>query len=74
MLLSPKAMLVWGLVLLLLGWILPILMVMKFLPSTFLLNFLAYAASTAGLLLGMSGLAMYQRAHRRKNEDSSRKF
>jgi hypothetical protein len=48
-----------GFALVLLGVVLPFLMVLKVLPSTFTLNFLAYAASVAGLFLGIIGAAMY---------------
>lgn len=41
-----------GAVLVILGAVLPFLMVLYLLPSTFLLNFLAYGSSVAGLFLG----------------------
>jgi hypothetical protein len=44
-----------GFGLMLVGVILPYLMVMKLVESTFLLNFLAYGCQVAGLLLGMVG-------------------
>jgi len=46
------------LILLLVGIVLPFLMVMQVLPSTFALNFLSYIASVAGLFLGIIGIAM----------------
>jgi hypothetical protein len=53
-------------VLLLVGFALPALMIMQILPSTFLLNFLAYAASFVGLMLGMLGSVMLFLRNRRK--------
>lgn len=53
-----------GFVLVLFGAVAPFLMVMKILPSTFFLNFLAYAASVSGLILGLTGSLMYIRQHR----------
>ncbi|NCP86333.1 MAG: hypothetical protein CO094_05940 [Anaerolineae bacterium CG_4_9_14_3_um_filter_57_17] len=47
------------------GWLIPIFIVLKFLPSTFLLNFLAYGASMAGVLMGITGVALYNRARRK---------
>ena len=48
-----------GLVLVVTGFILPLLMVLGILESTLPLNFIAYGASLAGLLLGMVGAALY---------------
>lgn len=45
--------------LLLLGMVLPLLMVMKIITSTFFLNFFAYAASTAGFFMGLIGAMSY---------------
>ena len=47
------------------GWVISIFIVLKFLPSTFLLNFLAYGASMAGVLMGITGVALYNRARRK---------
>ncbi|RME06192.1 MAG: hypothetical protein D6803_07180 [Anaerolineae bacterium] len=49
-------MLIFGGVALLLGVALPFLMVVHVLPSTFLLNFIAYGFSVAGLICGMIGV------------------
>lgn len=61
---SPGMMIGIGFVLVLFGAVAPFLMVMKILPSTFFLNFLAYAASVLGLILGFVGSLMYIRDRR----------
>ncbi|MGQ9478359.1 MAG: hypothetical protein ACUVRH_07755 [Candidatus Bipolaricaulia bacterium] len=50
-----------GFALLLVGVLLPLLMVIRLLESTFLLNFLAYSASLSGLIIGFSGVVQYIR-------------
>ena len=54
-----------GFVLVLFGAVVPWLMVLQIVKSTFALNFLAYAASIAGLVLGVVGVAFYTRRHKR---------
>ena len=61
----PWKLLVVGFVLLLLGVLLPLLMVLRLLPSTFFLNFFAYAVSFSGMILGMVGAVLYSRIHKR---------
>ena len=56
---SPIKIVVTGFFLVLLGVILPFLIVMQILPSTYFLNFLAYTVSIAGLFMGLIGTAMY---------------
>jgi hypothetical protein len=51
--------------LLLMGVVLPLLMVMRFLESTFFLNFFAYGASLSGFFLGLIGAMTYVREKRR---------
>ncbi len=58
-----------GFFLVLAGMILPFLIVMHVLPSTILLNFLAYGVSIAGVFLGVIGVAMYVGEERRKSKD-----
>ena len=58
---EPRFLLSLGLVLMLLGIILPFLMVMRVIPSTFTLNFLAWIFSVAGLFIGFIGAAMWVR-------------
>ncbi len=55
-----------GFLLCLSGVILPFLMVLKILESTFLLNFLSYTASILGLFLGIIGAAYYVRENRQR--------
>ena len=55
---SPRFLLSLGLILMLLGIILPFLMVIQVLESTFFLNFFAWGASVAGLSFGTIGFAM----------------
>jgi len=58
---SPRFLLSLGLILMLLGVILPFLMVIHVLESTFFLNFFSWGASVAGLAFGTIGFAMYSR-------------
>lgn len=48
------------------GFILPVLMIMQILPSTFFLNFFAYTASFLGLMLGVIGAVMLGTRYRKK--------
>ena len=57
----PRLLLSLGVVLMLLGVILPFLMVIHVLTSTFFLNFFSWGASVAGLSFGTIGFAMYSR-------------
>ena len=61
-----------GFLLVLAGAVLPFLMVLEILPSTFFLNFLAFGASTAGIFLGVIGVATHVGENRRKNRDDWR--
>ncbi len=62
----PTTLLIIGFLLSLLGFGLPLLMVIHVLPSTFFLNFFSFGASMSGLMLGILGGALYVRHHRRK--------
>jgi len=53
--LNPKVLLGVGFLLLVVGFALPMLMVLQIIPSTFFLNFFSYGASVLGLILGMLG-------------------
>lgn len=62
--LAPWKIIAIGFVLVLLGFVLPFLMVVRVIPSTLFLSFLSYGTSIAGLFLGLIGAAMYVRIHR----------
>jgi hypothetical protein len=64
----PVLIILIGFVLVTIGMVFPFLMVMQILESTFFLNFFSFAASVAGLFLGLIGGAMYVRLSQ-KNKD-----
>lgn len=57
--LTPVQMMWLGFGLLLVGWILPFLMVLRIIEPTLLLNFAAFFASFIGLLIGLVGIVNY---------------
>ena len=61
---QPWKLILIGFVLVLFGFVAPFLMVMRVVPSSFILNFLSYGASVVGLFLGLIGAALYVRTHR----------
>jgi hypothetical protein len=61
---QPWKLILIGFVLVLFGAVAPFLMVIKLIPSSFILNFLSYGASVLGLFLGLIGAALYVRTHR----------
>jgi hypothetical protein len=61
---SPRFLLGLGVFLMVLGIVLPFLMVVKVLESTFFLNFFSWGASVAGLALGTIGFALWSRSRR----------
>jgi hypothetical protein len=63
---NPQVIFGIGFALLLVGLILPMLMVIHILESTYLLNFVAYASSFSGLMLGIIGSVSYTIRHRKK--------
>jgi hypothetical protein len=54
---KPRTLLFIALCLLLFGWVMPFLMVIHAVESTFFLNFLSWGASVAGLYLGVMAVA-----------------
>jgi len=54
---KPRTLLLIALGLLLFGWVMPFLMVIKAVESTFFLNFLSWGASVGGLYLGVMAVA-----------------
>ena len=61
---QPRKLILIGFVSVLFGFVAPFLMVIKIVPSSFVLNFLSYGASVVGLFLGLIGAALYVRTHR----------
>jgi len=61
---SPRFLLSLGLILLLSGSIVPYLIVIHVLSSTFILNFLAWIATASGMFLGTVGLAMWAKMNK----------
>lgn len=61
---SPRFLLAVSILLMLLGIVLPFLMVIHVLASTFFLNFFSWGASVAGLAFGTIGFATYTREKR----------
>jgi membrane associated rhomboid family serine protease len=64
--LDPRAIIAIGFVLVLLGFVVPFLMVAGFIKSSLALSFASYAASIAGLFLGLIGGALYIRREKGK--------
>ena len=65
----PVYLIMIGFGLVLLGAILPFLMVMRIVQSTFFLNFFSYGASVIGLFLGIIGSAMFVQYRKAKTKD-----
>jgi hypothetical protein len=65
MLAHPWKLLLVAIILLLTGLLLPLFMVLRLLPSTFFLNFFAYAASFSGMILGLIGSVLYGHMHKK---------
>jgi hypothetical protein len=61
----PKTILLIGFFLMLAGAVLPFLMVIHVLKSTFFLNFAAFGSQVAGLFLGTIGIITYARESKR---------
>jgi membrane associated rhomboid family serine protease len=61
---DPRVVILIGFLLVLAGFVLPFLMVMRIIASSFLLNLISYGASMAGLIMGLMGAAMWTRIER----------
>jgi hypothetical protein len=66
--LSSRAIIITGFILVLLGFLLPLLMVMKVIESTFFLNFFSFIASLLGVFLGLMGAAQMAVEARRSRD------
>jgi hypothetical protein len=61
----PRTLLFIALGLLLFGWVMPFLMVLHVVESTFFLNFLSWGASVGGLYLGVIAVASLVRIRKK---------
>jgi hypothetical protein len=66
---SSRAILVIGFIMVLLGFVLPFLMVLKVLESTYFLNFFSYTVSLLGIFLGLMGSARMAAEFRSKRDE-----
>jgi hypothetical protein len=69
---EPKVII--GFCLVMVGWVLPLLMVMRYIEPTFFLCFISYAASLSGLILGFIGTASAVSFLRLRRRDYAREM
>lgn len=62
--LDPRWLVVIGFFLVLFGFVAPFLMVVGVIPLSYLVSFLSFSASVAGLFLGLIGVGWYSSIHR----------
>jgi hypothetical protein len=67
-----KQLLFLSIFLLLFGCIMPFLMVLRVVDSTFFLNFLSFGASILGLFLGLAGIAGARFVQKSKSDRENR--
>jgi hypothetical protein len=63
---EPKNLIYVGLFLILLGIVLPLLMIMRYITPTLFIEFLSYTVSVLGLMLGVIGMAYMVAKNRHK--------
>ncbi len=56
---SPLALILLGFLFVVLGVVLPLLMMLSVIPTTFLVSFVSFALSVAGVLMGIVGASRY---------------
>ncbi len=62
---NPRFLTAFGLVLMLLGILLPFLMIVKIIEATYFLSFLSWGVSTLGLAVGTVGFTLWNRNNKR---------
>jgi hypothetical protein len=62
---DPRGIIALGFILVLLGFLVPFLMVLHVIQTSFFLGFISYGASVTGLFLGLLGSVLYARMKRR---------
>lgn len=70
----PGRFIIAAILLLIVGAVLPFLMMIRVVDSSFFLNFLSYIASVVGLFIGIIGIAMYVGEDKRKKKDDWHDF
>ena len=65
MIANPKRLILIGFILLLIGAVLPFLMILNVVETSFLLSFISHGAQISGLFLGTLGAFSYARTDRR---------
>jgi hypothetical protein len=66
---KPIWIMIFGFVLVTTGMVLPYLMIIRVISSGYLLNFLSFAASVAGLFMGVIGASMLVKIKRNDRHD-----
>jgi hypothetical protein len=62
---QPWSLILIGFLLSVAGVVLPFLMLIHTIPSTYFLNFFSYLSSFIGLVLGIVGASLYVQKHRK---------
>jgi hypothetical protein len=62
---NPLVLLIIGFVLVVIGAAIPWLIVLRFIESTFFLNFLSFGSTVSGLLIGIIGTAGFVQGRRK---------
>jgi hypothetical protein len=68
----PGRLLALAIFLLIFGFVMPFLMALQVVESTFFLNFLSFGASVLGLFLGIVGVTAYRGKQKNKDDDENR--
>lgn len=61
---SPRFLFIFGVLMMVVGIVLPFLMMIKIVPSTFFLNFFSWGVSSSGLAMAMVGFTMFTKNFR----------
>jgi hypothetical protein len=61
---KPQELIALGLVLVLIGWVIPLLTTLRLIEAHLVLLFLGHGASVAGMMLGLIGATQFMRRDR----------
>lgn len=70
----PERVIVASVAMMLFGCIVPFLMALQVIESTFFLNFLSFGLSTLGLLMGVAAVAFLRVKQNHKSKDDEDKY